>query len=91
VLGILGSIPERLASVENSENPKGRLQELIQPVHGNQALRYDVVSVEGMDHARFYEVAVSLHDKVLGHGRGPSKKVAEEAAARAALVALRIL
>jgi ribonuclease-3 len=85
VLGIYGDLPGRLVGVEDIENPKGRLQELVQPVHGNTALRYEVLQIEGEDHAREYQVAVYLHDRQLGTGRGTSKKVAEEAAARAAL------
>lgn len=90
VLGLYGPLPDRLATVEDVENPKGRLQELIQPLHGNNALRYEVVRIEGEDHARAYEVIVRLLDRTLGEGRGPSKKTAEEAAARAALVAMRV-
>lgn len=88
VLALYGALPERLAHVEDVENPKGRLQELVQPVHGNNALRYEVIRIEGQDHAREYEVAVSLLDRPLGSGRGSSKKNAEEAAARAALETL---
>jgi len=88
VLDLYGPLPARLASVEQAENPKGRLQELIQPLHGNNALRYEVVATEGEDHARSYEVAAYLLDRPLGRGRGPSKKLAEEAAARAALAEL---
>ncbi|ACB76271.1 Ribonuclease III [Opitutus terrae PB90-1] len=89
VLGLYGDLPSRLSGVVNEENPKGRLQELIQPEYGNQALRYEVTGIEGEDHARAYEVAVFLHDRVLGSGRGPSKKLAEEAAARVALETLK--
>ena len=89
VLGIYHDIPERLAAVEDIENPKGRLQELVQPAHGNTALRYEVLQVHGEDHAREYQVAVYLHDRQLGSGRGTSKKQAEEAAAREALLTLR--
>lgn len=88
VLGVYGPLPERLAIVEDVENPKGRLQERVQPTHGNTALRYEVLGVQGEDHAREYEVAVFLHDRQLGTGRGSSKKQAEEAAARAGLAAL---
>ena len=88
VLGLYGPLPDRLAKVENEENPKGRLQELVQPIHGNNALRYDVVRIDGEDHAREYAVSVFLHDRPLGSGRGSSKKLAEESAARAALTAL---
>src|SRR5687767_15223404 len=89
VLGIYRDLPERLAAVEDVENPKGRLQELVQPVHGNTALRYEVLSIQGEDHAREYEVAVYLHDRQLGSGRGTSKKQAEEAAARGALLGMQ--
>ncbi len=89
VLGLYGPLPERLVSLDDGENPKGRLQELIQPVHGNHALRYEVVATEGEDHARSYEVEAYLFDRPLGRGRGLSKKAAEEAAARTALDKLR--
>lgn len=88
VLPIYGSLAERLASMEGDANPKGRLQEIVQPRHGNQALRYEVVSADGADHERSYEVAVFLLDRLVGTGRGPSKKLAEEEAAKAALTAL---
>lgn len=89
VLRLYGDIEARLRSREQDENPKGRLQEWIQPQHGNHALRYEVVAVTGEDHERAFEVAVFLHDRELGQGRGSSKKTAEEAAARVALEKLR--
>lgn len=89
ILERYGPLASRLASSEDIENPKGRLQELVQPVHGNNALRYDVVATAGEDHARSYEVEVYLLDRALGRGRGPSKKSAEEAAARMAVEKLR--
>lgn len=89
VLGIYGDLGERLANVEDRENPKGRLQELVQPLHGNNALRYAVQQIEGEDHAREYVVAVLLQDRPVGTGRGTSKKQAEEAAARDALDVIR--
>lgn len=89
LLALYGDLPARLAATEQEENPKGQLQELIQPTYGNQALRYDVIAVEGEDHARAFEVAVLLNGQRLGSGRGPSKKFAEEAAARSALATLK--
>jgi ribonuclease-3 len=47
-----------------------------------------VLSTDGADHSREYEVAVLLLERRIGHGRGSSKKLAEEDAARAALKAL---
>jgi ribonuclease III len=88
VLALYGPLSQRLAATEGEDNPKGRLQELIQPKHGNHALRYEVTAIEGQDHAREFLVAVWLHGEELGHGRGPSKKLAEEGAAREALLAM---
>jgi ribonuclease III len=85
VLDIYGNIPTRLEEMETDANPKGRLQEIVQPAHGNQALRYEVTAVEGADHERTFEVAVFLLERRIGSGRGSSKKIAEEEAARAAL------
>jgi ribonuclease-3 len=89
VLRLYGDVTARLQAGEPADNPKGRLQEIVQPSHGNLALRYELVSTEGEDHARIYEIAVSLHDRRLGTGRGTSKKLAEEAAARAALETMK--
>jgi ribonuclease III len=88
VLALYGPLSERLAGTEDEDNPKGRLQEIVQPVHGNHALRYEVTGTEGEDHAREYFIAVSLNGRELGRGRGFSKKSAEEAAAREALAVL---
>jgi len=89
VLGIYGDLSTHLAASEEADNPKGRLQERVQPVYGNNALRYDVTGLEGEDHARVFEVAVYLNDRLLGRGRGTPRKVAEEAAARIALETLK--
>jgi len=89
VLGLFGPLEERLSGLLEEENPKGRLQELIQPVHGNAALTYELVSSEGPDHEHSCEVAVKLLDRIVGTGRGTSKKTAEEAAAREALSFLK--
>ena len=90
VLAIYGDLAARLALLEAHANPKGRLQEIVQPKHGNSAVRYEVVSTEGADHERKYEVAVYVLERRAGTGRGPSKKIAEEEAARAALTGLEV-
>lgn len=89
VMSIYGDLSAHLTATEQADNPKGRLQELVQPQHGNTALRYEITATEGEDHARTFEVSVFLHDFLLGSGRGPSKKLAEEAAARVALEAMQ--
>jgi ribonuclease-3 len=88
VLAIYGDLGGRLTALEGHANPKGRLQEIVQPLHGNQAIRYEVLATEGADHSREYEVAVLLLERRIGQGRGTSKKLAEEDAARAALKSL---
>jgi ribonuclease-3 len=88
-LGIYGNIPTRLEELETDANPKGRLQEIVQGIHGNSALRYEVTATEGADHERTFEVAVHLLERRIGSGKGPSKKIAEEEAARAALAVVR--
>jgi len=85
VLAWYGPLADRVLPAEEVENPKGRLQELVQPIHGNVALRYEVLGTEGPRHALEYAVAVYLNDEKLGEGRGTSKKTAEEEAAQAAL------
>lgn len=88
VLRAYGDLEARLRANEGHDNPKGRLQEIVQPKHGNEALRYDLIATSGEHHAREYEVAVLLLDREIGRGKGSSKKTAEEEAARAALGAL---
>lgn len=85
VLALYGDLAPHLAASAAEDNPKGRLQEIVQPLHGNFALRYEVTGISGEDHARAYDVSVLLRDRELGRGRGSSKKQAEESAARAAL------
>ncbi len=89
VLAWYGPLKDRLAGSEGAENPKGQLQELIQPTHGNTALSYKVSATTGPRHARVYEVAVFLKDRKIGTGTGSSKKIAEEAAAREAQAGLQ--
>lgn len=87
VLVWLGDITARLSAPQDT-NPKGRLQELVQPRHGNSALAYRLMATEGPPHRRRFEVAVMLFDRELARGGGASKKEAEEEAARAALRAV---
>jgi ribonuclease-3 len=57
----------------------------VHPLHGSASLRYETVQSGGADHAKEYTSRVYLADRLLGEGRGRSKKVAEEEAARVAL------
>jgi ribonuclease-3 len=48
------------------------------------------VSSSGPDHAKVFEVEVRIHDQTYGSGSGPSKQIAEQIAAQAALRALEL-
>lgn len=69
-------------------NPKGVLQEIIQPKYGNDALRYETTKQEGNPHNRVFEITVFCKDETLGAGSGRTKKEASENAALKAIAAL---
>jgi ribonuclease-3 len=85
VIRHLGSVlREVLGSYEAAEDYKTRLQEMIQ-ARTHQTPRYAVIGTSGPAHAREFEAEVTIEGKVLGTGRGASRKQAEQAAAREAL------
>jgi len=49
---------------------------------------YEVIAATGADHDKTFRVQVRLGEKVLGTGTGKSKKEAEQAAAREAMIKL---
>jgi ribonuclease-3 len=63
---------------------KTALQELVQ-AHGGPAPAYSVVAVEGPDHDRRFVMSVELGGQRVTEGKGRTKKLAEQAAATAAL------
>ena len=63
---------------------KTALQEILQ-VNGEIVISYQVVAETGPAHDKTFEVEVSADQRVIGRGRGRSKKLAEQAAAKAAL------
>jgi ribonuclease-3 len=71
-----------------SEDPKSRLQELLQ-AEGRPLPRYAVVGEEGPSHRRVFRVECRLDDGSITSGAGPSKKTAQQDAAQAALESLR--
>ncbi|MCY4367372.1 MAG: ribonuclease III [Chloroflexi bacterium] len=66
------------------DNPKSRLQELIQGI-GRTTPRYELVSTEGPDNQPVFTVQVLVDDEILGQGTGNKKADAERAAAQIAL------
>ena len=79
--GELGGLP-------TIDNPKGELQELLQP-GSNESPVYRTESSAGPDHDRVFECSVWHRGAELGRGRGKSKKIAESVAAGDALKRLR--
>ena len=82
---------ETLETSPDALNPKGALQELVQPLGSVKDDRPDYVLLDesGPDHQRHYEVAVEIDGEVLGTGAGASKQQAEKEGAAQALAALR--
>ena len=76
------------ASDEELEDPKSRLQELLQG-QGRPVPRYAVVGEEGPSHRRRFRVECRLDDGLVTWGEGHSKKTAQQEAAREALLKLR--
>lgn len=71
---------------ESWRDPKSYLQEISQKVD-NQTPQYKVVSEDGPDHDKTFEVGVYVAKKLLGKGTGTSKSIAQQNAAREALKA----
>jgi ribonuclease-3 len=84
-------VSDPLARLEERDavgrDAKSELQERVQ-AEGGSSPRYRVTAALGPDHRREFVVEVEAEGRVLGEGRGRSKKLAEQAAARAALAAL---
>jgi ribonuclease III len=68
-------------------DPKSALQERVQAA-GGAAPSYRVASARGPQHEQVFEVEVLVGGEVRGRGEGRSKRLAERAAANAALVAM---
>jgi ribonuclease-3 len=76
------------ASQLGSRDPKSLLQEQVQ-ARGLAAPTYRVKGMRGPQHDPTFEIEVMIGDEVLGIGEGRSKRVAERAAALAALTTER--
>lgn len=63
---------------------KSRLQEISQSKVGFTP-SYKVLTEEGPDHEKIFEVGVYINEKLYGKGKGPSKQIAQQKAAEAGL------
>jgi len=90
VLDWLAGELDGLTLVDTNKDPKTRLQEFLQS-RACELPRYEVVDIQGEPHCRtfFVECRVALlNDKT--YGQGASRRIAEQVAAAAALVALGV-
>ena len=63
---------------------KTLLQQIVQQEQ-NEHLEYLLVGESGPAHKRIFEVEARINSNLIGHGFGPSKRAAEQAAAKEAL------
>ena len=89
VLDFLRRDCTQILANEEQTNPKGSLQEVMQDRFG-VAPEYETIAAEGPDHARQFTVAVVLNGEHIGVGLGRSKREAQQAAARKALISLGV-
>lgn len=66
------------------KDAKSFLQETAQ-TRTKQSPKYKILGTSGPDHAKLFTVGVFLEGKMIGEGKGQSKQIAEEAAAKQAL------
>lgn len=85
---IVRLILPKLTVADKVHDYKTELQELVQQKK-DQQLSYELIGECGPDHCKEFTVCVKLNGKKLGTGIGSSKKRAEQAAARAALLELK--
>lgn len=87
---IISQLEDKIDSAKRNElfrDYKSVLQELAQKEY-KCCPYYEVVKEEGPDHCKVFEIQAILNEKILGIGRGKSKKEAEQEAARQALTDL---
>lgn len=69
---------------ESWRDPKSHLQEVSQSID-NQTPQYRVLEEIGPDHEKVFRLGVYIGENLMGVGEGPSKQVAQQQAATAAL------
>ena len=84
VLDLFADVLQTVIKVGKTTDYKSHLQELTQEKRRLVPV-YRVVDITGPDHAREFTVEVLVKDIVIGRGKGKSKQIAENEAARDAL------
>jgi len=76
------------APVLSLKSPKSRLQEYTQRRSGDRP-EYRILEASGPDHEKSFRIEVWVDGEVFGEGEGPSRRVAETAAAAQAIARIR--
>ena len=84
ILAHMGEEIDRVLAGEHSRNYKSILQQHAQRDLGASP-NYEVLDEKGPDHAKAFEIAVTIRGRRYPSAWGPSKKAAEQCAAREAL------
>ena len=84
---VFGTHGRALCHAPTPSNPKGELQEVLQPARRGSP-RYQLLHREGPAHAQRFTVGVFVGDQLLAQAEGSNKQAAERAAALRALADL---
>jgi ribonuclease-3 len=87
VTKLFPGIGEAPAREDWQDNPKGKLQEIVQRRYGRSPA-YECVGEEGPAHQKTFSVEAVVNGKVMGRGTGSSRRAAE---VEAATEAVRVL
>lgn len=90
ILRTFGDAISAAADSEHQFNFKSQLQQHAQR-HLNATPDYELLDEKGPDHAKCFEIAVSIGPRTFPSAWGPSKKEAEQKAARLALETLGLV
>lgn len=88
VLAVVAKLFEKQVIEVNPSDPKTELQEHLHQL-GSEVPEYVLESVEGPEHAPSFVSIVKVQDRVLGRGRGTTKKASQQGAAKEALMVLK--
>ncbi|NLJ40971.1 MAG: ribonuclease III [Clostridiales bacterium] len=84
VINLFKPIIDRNSQGRGFQDYKTLLQEELQR-NGDKDIAYNVVAERGPDHSKTFVIQVSYDGKIIGKGKGRSKKEAEQQAAKRAL------
>ncbi|MCL2814749.1 MAG: ribonuclease III [Oscillospiraceae bacterium] len=84
LLGFIESFVDDIVKEGETKDYKSLLQQIIQQ-NNEEALEYVLKSESGPAHEKNFEVCAMLGSNIVGEGKGPSKKAAEQNAAKEAL------